>query len=211
MDFDTFLGKMQKLIISSQQGNLFGDKKGLIKATAESCEEFLKGQGYSVSPPHKYPLKITKLDDLIAMFYGSIRNSYPKQMWSYSNDKQDRAIAKKFVDGRMKDDGLSKETALEQCGLIIRTVLSRSDIFKFDTAPSFSIFGQANMGWITERAVQIINKQIAKEAAIATERAVDEMTAKIEEKYQNTGFSLAELTAMNKKLEEQYGKKERQT
>jgi len=55
----------------------------------------------------------------------------------------------------------------------------------------------------------LINKQIAKDEAAATERAADRMTESIEEKY-TMGHSLEELTACQKKLEEQYGKKENQ-
>ena len=211
MDFDEFLGKMQKLIVDAEQGQLFGGKDEFATSAAKTCVEYLKGQGYSVSPPHKYPLEIKKLDELIAMFYGFIRNNYPRQMWSYPNGKKDRPIAKAFIERRMTDDGIDRKTALNQCGLIVRTVLSHPDIFKFEAAPSFGIFGQAKLGWITERALQIINDQIAKDEAAATERAVDAMTERIESKNTNMGYSLEELTEMNKRLEAQYGKKESKT
>jgi hypothetical protein len=209
MDLDKFLNEMQKLITASQQGNLFGDKAILTKTGAAACVEFLKGKGYGVTKPHEYPIEITKLDELIATFYGFIRNIYQTQMGPYHNDKKDRAIAKRFVEGRMEDAGLDRKTALKQCGLIVRTVFTHSDVFKFDVAPTFSIFGQANMGWITDRAVQLINKQIAKDEATATERAANKMTESIEKNY-TMGYSLEELAACQKKLEEQYGKEENQ-
>jgi len=180
MVLDKFLDEMQKLLIASQQGDLFGDKSALTKEATDACVEFLKGIGYGVTKPHKYPIEVTKLDDLIATFYGFIRNIYQTQMGPYSNDKKDRTIAKRFVEGRMKDAGLDRKTALKQCGLIVRTVFAHPDIFKFETAPTFSIFGQANMGWITDRAVQLINGQIAKDEAAPIERAVDKMTENIE-------------------------------
>jgi hypothetical protein len=208
MDFDKFLGKMQKLIIASEQLELFGGKKEFAITAARICVEYLKGQGYSVSPPHNNPIKIAKLDELIATFYGFIRNNYPRQMWSHPNEKKDRPIAKAFVERRMEADGIDRKTALDQCGFIVRTVLQHPDIFKFESAPSFGIFGQAKMAWITDRALQIINDQIAEDEAVATERAVDAMTERIEKNSENMGYSLEKLKAMNKRLEEQYGEKE---
>lgn len=208
MDFDTFMGKMQRLIVASEQGDLFGDKSALVKKSTDLCADYLKGQGYSVGKPHEYPIPINTLDELISTFYSFMRNIYPTQMWSNPKKKQDRAIAKAFVEGRMEQGGLDRKTALKQCALIIKTVFSRSDIFKFDTAPTFGIFGQGEMAWVTERAVQIINKQIVKEEAARNEKEIEEMTARIERDY-NMGYSLEELEAMSKNLEAQYGKKER--
>jgi len=207
MDFDKFLGEMQKLITASQQGDLFGNKKMFAEKSIKVCVELLKGQDYSVRPPMGHPVKITKLDGLITMFYGFLRNTYEPHLLPYSNEKRDRAIAKAFVEGRVKTDMISRNAALQQCGLIIQTIFKHPEIFKFDTPPTFGILGQKEMGWVTDRAVQLINKEIAKDKEISLERAVDEMTKKIEESYR-MGYSLDELVAIQKKLEERHGKKE---
>jgi len=209
MDFDGFLGKMQRLMSRAEQGDMFGDKRALAKGMTELCEEFLKAQGYSIGKPHQYPLPIKQIDDLLKQWYTGIRPKFPNHLWSHSDEKQDRAIAKAFVERRAKEDCISRETALQQCGLIIQTVLDRPDVFRFETAPTFGIFGQAEMGWITDRAIEIINKRIADYEAIETEKSVEEMTERIEKDFPNLGYSLEELQEMNKKLEEQYGKKER--
>ena len=135
MDFDKFLGEMQRLITASQQGDLFGNKTVFAERTAEACVEFLKEYGYSVRPPTIYSSKITKLDDLISMFYMLEKGIYDSHLLPYSNVKRDRAIAKSFVARRINDDGISKNTALQQCGLIIRTVFRHPEIFKFETPP----------------------------------------------------------------------------
>jgi hypothetical protein len=209
MDFDEFLDEIQKLIVSSQQGDLFGSKEALVKESVETCTKFLKGQNYSVRPPLNYPAKITKLDDLISIFYVFLSNTYEKHLLPSSNTKRDRAIAKAFVEKRMETDKISRTDAMQQCALIVQIVIRTPEIFKFDTPPTFGIFGQAEMGWITERAIRIINDQITKNVAIATEKAIDEMTENIEKKY-TMGYSLEELAACQKKLEEQYGEEESQ-
>jgi len=207
MDFDEFLGEMQKLIVASQQGDLFGNKEMFTKNSTELCVKFLKGQGYSLRPPLDYPTKIIKLDEIISMFYGFLGNSYEKHLLPASNIKRDRAVAKAFIEKRMETDQISYEDAMQQCAMIVRIVLRTPDVFKFETPPTFGIFGQAEMGWITERAIKIINEQITKDNIVAAEKAIDEMTERIEKKYK-MGHSLEELTAYQKKLEDQYGKKE---
>lgn len=208
MDFDKFLGEMQKLITASQQGDLFGNKTVFTERTAEACVAFLKEHGYSVRPPMTYSLKITKLDDLITTFYMLEKGIYDEHLLPYSNVKRDRAIAKSFVERRMQDDGITRKTALQQCGLIIQSVFRHPEIFKFETPPTFGVFGQAEMGWITDRAIQVINKDMAKEKAYADERAADKMTEKIEKVYTDIGYSAAQLDTLREKLEGQYGKKE---
>lgn len=208
MDFDKFLGEMQKLITSSQQGDLFGNKKIFTEKSVEICEKFLRGQGYSIGLPYKYPFNIKKLDELIDMFYAMMRNSYQSHLWSNPNGKRDRAVAKSFVERRMNAGKTKRSVALQQCGLIIQTIFTNKDTFKFDTAPGFGILGQGEMAWVTDRALQIINKQLAKSEAKATEDAITAMTERIEEKFPNLGFSLDELKAIRNKLEVQNGKKE---
>ena len=207
MDFDEFLREMQKLIASSQQGDLFGNEKIFTEKSIKMCVKFLKGQSYSVRPPIGYPVKITKLDEIISMFYGFLSNTYQKHLLPPSNIKRDRAIAKAFIEKRMEVEKISRKDAMQQCALIVQTVLRTPEVFKFETPPTFGIFGQAEMGWITERAIRIINEQITKDNEIAAEKAIDKMTERIEKKY-TMGYSLEELAACQKKLEVQYGKKE---
>jgi len=210
MDFDKFLGEMQRLLTASQQGDLFGNKKIFTDKSTEVCVKFLKGQGYGVRPPMSYPVKITKLDEIISTFYSDLNNSYEKHLLPSSNKKRDRATAKAFIEKRMEADKISRYDAMQQCALIVKTVFRTPDVFKFETPPTFGIFGQAEMGWITERAIGIINDQITKDKLAATEKSVDEMTERIEKKY-TMGYSLEELAACQKKLEDQYGKKESKT
>jgi len=210
MDFSKFLGEIQKLLTASQQGDLFGNKKMFTEKSTEVCVEFLKGQGYSIRTPISYPAKITKLDEIISMFYGFLSNTYQKHLLPPSNIKRDRMVAKALVEKRMEADKISRHDAMQQCAMIVKTVLRTPEIFKFETPPTFGIFGQAEMGWVTERAIRVINDQITEDGIAATERAVDEMTERIEKKY-TMGYSLEELAACQKKLEDQYGEKESKT
>ena len=198
------LDEMEKCLAALKQKDLIGPRFNWVD---ELCVEWLRYRSYSVRPPISYPVKITKSDEIISMFYGFLNNTYEKHLLPPSNIKRDRAIAKSFIEKRMEADKISRKDAMQQCAMIVRIVLKTPEVFKFETPPTFGIFGQAEMGWVTERAVKIINEQITKDNVIAAEKAIDEMTERIEKKYK-MGHSLEELVAYQKKLEDQYGKKE---
>jgi hypothetical protein len=208
MKLNKFLSEMQKVITASQQGNLFGDTATLSKDATNLCITYLRSRGYSIGEPVDYPIKISKLDDLIVVFYSYVRGSYEDHLWPTPNMPKDRAIAKKFVENRMKADGLDKEHAMQQCGYIIQTIFKNSDIFKFESPPTFGILGQGELAWITDRALQILNKVASKNMVAAQEKFIEDITEKIEKNYSDMGYSNEELEDMLKNLEEQYGKKE---
>ena len=199
MDFDKFLGEMQKLITASQQGDLFGNKDVFIDKSVRICEEFLKASGFSVRRPMNYPNKIKKPDDLIKLFYMLVEKNHEDYLSVSSNTSRDRAIAKAFVKHRIEDGNLDYNTALQQCGMIITQVFKRTDVFKFDTAPSFGIFGQGDMAWVTERAVQLINEDIKKEKEIFHKQTIDRMTEELEK--ESSGISLEELEKIRARME----------
>jgi predicted RNA-binding protein with PUA domain len=58
----------------------------------------------------------------------------------------------------MAATGASKEYALNECGEIIRTVFEYEKEFKFKYAITFSVFGQDNLKWVTDKAIQIMNR-----------------------------------------------------
>lgn len=201
---DDILDELASSIDAAQQPNIIGTN---FDSVDELCVEWLKMRSYSVRLPMDYPVKIDKLDQIISIFYDYLNNSYEKHLLPPSNINRDRGIAKAFIEKRMEADKISYRNAMQQCALIVQTVLKTPDVFKFESPPTFGIFGQAEMGWITERAVRIINDKISKDGAERAERAADKMTEKIEKKYK-TGYSLEQLAACQKKLEDQYGKKE---
>ena len=201
------LDQMEACLSALKQTDIIGPNFNSID---DLCIEWLKDRHYSVRPPIGYPVKITKLDEIISMFYDFLSTAYQKHLLPPSNIMRDRAIAKAFIEKRMEADKISRKDAMQQCALIVQTVLRTPEVFKFETPPTFGIFGQAEMGWITERAIKIINEQITKDQKFAVEKAVDEMTESIEKNYK-MGYSLEELAACQKKLEGQYGKKESKT
>lgn len=152
-----FINKLKAAITTSEQINLFSNNNGIDKIIEESIR-YLRFKGFKVIEPKKFKNSINNIDDLIKYFYLLINSKHPDGYILSYNSGKDRAIAKRFVTNRMTATGASKEYALNECGEIIRTVFEHEDEFKFKYAITFSIFGQDNLKWVTDKAVQLMNK-----------------------------------------------------
>ncbi len=152
-----FINKLKAAITTSEQINLFSNNNGIDKIIEESIR-YLRFKGFKVIEPKKFKNSINNIDDLIKYFYLLINSKHPDGYILSYNSGKDRAIAKRFVTNRMTATGSSKEYALNECGEIIRTVFEHEDEFKFKYAITFSIFGQDNLKWVTDKAVQLMNR-----------------------------------------------------
>jgi hypothetical protein len=154
------ISKIKEAAIKCEAGNLFGSPEDEL---ASLCVDFLKSKGYKVYKPSRYTYNNVKhIDDLIEFFYKLYYLKHPHNMSiSRQSLKKERAIAKSFVDSRMKAGGLSKQLAMSECCEIIQTFFDFEEHFKFDgSIPlTFIIFGQDNFKWVTEKAVSIINNR----------------------------------------------------
>jgi hypothetical protein len=152
---------LRDAIIAEEQPTLFSSSESALE---DACVAFLRFKGYRVARPVEYKVKIKSLDDLIKFFYILLDSRHPEYANAYRNLKRDRAIAKRLVDSRMEATGSSREVALNECGEIIATLFEHEKEFKFRTEIYFGMFGQANLGWITEKAIRIMNERITREA-----------------------------------------------
>jgi len=125
---------------------------------AISCKKLLISMGYKVIDPVKKVFNVKSIDDLIAFFYAYLDYKHPELAGTHRNLKKDRAIAKRFLEGRMEVGSLNKELALDECAQIIKTIFDREADFNFTIPLSFEIFGQQAAGWITRKAVELMNE-----------------------------------------------------
>jgi len=132
-----------------------------------ACVEFLKCRGYKVSKPQQYiNSKVKDLKDLVTLFYSLLDRKLDGTNYtmSYRNNlTKDLTIAKRFVESRMEANGISRDVALKECANIIQTVFKHYNDFNFKYLISFSIFGQKKLGWITEKAIHILNNSLRGE------------------------------------------------
>jgi hypothetical protein len=136
-----------------------GDNK--YDVVIERCKDLLLYKGYKVFDCINYNhINVKSTKDLIEYFYGCLTHYHPEMIKnSIVNMRNDLFIAKHFLKSRMDNRKINKEIALAECIEIITTVFNNEHEFNFDRDLSFSIFGQDKCSWITEKAINIINRE----------------------------------------------------
>ncbi len=172
------------------------------ESLAKTCKKFLIHMGYKVIDPIKYTYpNIKKLDDLFDLFYNLLEYNHPELVDAHRNMNRDRALAKRFLDSRMDAGNLNKKQALCECAEIIKTVFDREDDFNFNLPLSFEMFGQQSAGWITKKAIYIMNSEKEKRDIKIVEGIQDKYIEEYlkEHSEENIGFDIDEILENIKK------------
>lgn len=165
------------------------------KKVAKVCKGFLIFMGYKVVDPIEKTFNVKNINDLITLFYAYLDYKHPELADSHRNIKKDRAIAKRFLEARMEIGNLNKEYALDECAGIIKTIFDREPEFNFTIPLSFEIFGQQALGWITKKAVELMNA----EKETKQQKIIEQIQDRHIQKYLDThgeeslGFDVDEL------------------
>jgi len=178
-NFDKLIQNIQDGITETFQSSVFGSDSEY-NSLIEACKEFLIYKGYKIIEPINYTYNIKKPDDVIYLFYALSDSKHPELMNNFRNMAKDRKIASLFVKARMEASSINKKEALKECAEIIITIFEYEGEFNFNTPLVFGMLGQKKLGWITDKAVQIINKkkqnkneERRKKLIIAYERIYD--------------------------------------
>ncbi len=147
---------IKESVLALDQTNLFTDCNNV--KLIESCIEYLRSNGYKVIKLPKYSYSVKSLKDLIDFFYSVLELKHPEYIVYYRNGSSDMALAKLFVKSRIKISCISKKEAFNECAEIIRTIFNHEEEFKFKQKITFKILGQNKSVWITDKAVQIMNR-----------------------------------------------------
>jgi hypothetical protein len=106
---------------------------------------------------------------------------FPEFAVPYNKTAHDRKLAKLFVASRMEAEGISREKAMQQCASIIHTFFKHIDKFNLEITLSFGIFGQANMGWLTNKIIDLMNTDMLKREKEKNKRLVASQTEMIKD------------------------------
>lgn len=198
---EDLLKDLKKTIKASEQTDIFASSK-LKEKIMESCVRYLRHYGYTVVSPKKFKRKMKSTDDLIHYFYLLLNIKCPEDYATSYNTNKDRSIAKQFIESRMILTGTGKDYALNECGEIISTIFKHYDEFNFMYAINFSIFGQNKLKWVTDRALQIMNRKLKEkeeeEGRILRQKAI--------EAHVNDPAGFDDLAELVKKMEEEDAK-----
>ena len=173
------LDKLYSAIKVFNQGSIFGPPSDT--TIINSCIEYLRFSGYTVTEPNSSVKEVKSIDELIAFFYDRLnrkRGNHGGEQLASHKQGRDRNIASAFVNSRMELTGNSFMIALQECVDIVKTVVDHESEFRFRyVLSSFSVFGQKNLKWVSEKAIDIMNRKIGKKVEEQEEALADEVIA----------------------------------
>ncbi len=175
--------------------DIFGDQSALYDKLCKSCKELLLSRGYKVVDPMKFKYVVTKVDDLISLFYNLYEFHYPEKTFGKKSLARNRRMMGLFIKSRMNGGSITRKSAMNECANIIRTIFEHYTEFKFTAAVSIDMLGQDAFGWVTDKAVNIIDASEKSKREADTEKAFDSYELSRE---QELGLGVGRLDALFK-------------
>lgn len=142
---------------------------------AEESKQIAVEAGWQVTEPILVNDKVVTLKDLHSYFFMRLWTKYPERYKYYvSNIKNELRLIRLFVESREKT-GLNRFNALQQCVAIINAIFDHEEEFNFKNPIDMRVIGQAKAGWITEKALQIVNNKLLNQREEDAERKIAEI------------------------------------
>jgi hypothetical protein len=142
---------------------------------AEEARMIAIESGWQVTEPILINDKVITLKDLRNYFFMRLWTKYPNRYKYYvDNIKNEFRLLRLFVESR-EEKGLNRFNAIQQCIIIVDAIFDHEEEFNFKTPIDIRVIGQAKAGWITEKALQIVNNNLLKEREKEAERRIAEM------------------------------------
>jgi hypothetical protein len=168
---------------------------------AEEARQIAVESGWQVSEPVLVNDKVVTIKDLRNYFFMRLWNKYPNRYKYYvDNVKNEFRMMRLFIESR-EAKGLNRFNAIQQCVAIIDVIFDHIEEFNFKNPIDIGVLGQAKSGWITEKALYIVNNKLLKEREIAAERKIAEIENNkkidLKEKARDLDELLAKMEANN--------------
>jgi len=135
--------------------------------------------GYKIAEPLVVNESVNNLPKLLNYFYMRLFTLYPQnQLTTIKNFQKDMKLIRKFVEARKVN--MNEQAAIQECVAIIDIIFDYTWEFKFIQPITIGVIGQAKSGWITEKAVFILNRELVKK----DEEEVETRIKEIEDDYE---------------------------
>ena len=167
MDYRLKVVDLKKALLALEEAdNPLLPESAKFNAVLVQCTKLLKSEGYPVLKKVRSSGEIKNIKDLVEYYYAQLVNR--TNITPYRNDKTDLSIAKRLVKQVQFSTGYTDEAALSKCIEIVRGIFTYSSELnlKPETMVSFSIFGQDKLAWITQRIIELINRDANDEARL---------------------------------------------
>ena len=156
---DFYIDKLNVLLSESKTNNLFG-KSYLYDNLDKICVDYLKYRGFIVPNKIKYTYNITKIDQLIDIFYLNLYKYHPDNIKLYRDKVEDRRSATAFVKSRQTASGTSRKEALSECATIVYKFFEYEEFVGFSGTISLSIFSVRKLRWVVDKILIIMNDKM---------------------------------------------------
>ncbi len=193
---DKQLIKELKINLKEHEQPNFIDPESGARKLLETCRSILVEADYKVLEPFDFSLNnINSHHDLITLFYGLMAAKNPDRIEATGNShgKRNLKISSLFLKSRMTSGNINRKIALLECAEIIKTLVDNLDSMKLEQDTlNFSIFGQSNLGWITDKAISILNKNTVIKSELRADQLADEYMNNAERETR-LGYDIEEL------------------
>ena len=141
------------------QQTLFSNGQSIEETRIEAAKEILMRAGYRIIDPVIVNAEINNKRKLRDYFYMRLDSKHPnRQRRRMPNIKYDMQIIGRFVESQM--NGISEKSAIQECVSIINTLFDYEEEFNFKyPIADIGILGQGKMSWITEKAIELLNRK----------------------------------------------------
>jgi len=213
--------------MNNSQMDLFSNGKTVDEVQLEKAIEVIEGveyfvvkneddakriamaYGFKVSEPLIINSEVKNYRDLRNYFFARLWTNHPEIKNTYINGnwKNEYRTIRLFVESREKT-GLNTYMAIQECVAIIDAIFENEDQFNFSRTPGLWVLGQAKAGWITDKAVGIVNMSREKRLKEDLEKKFEFMEEEYEKEMDLTKTSDM-LDKILNNLEEGNGEKEK--
>ena len=140
----------------------------------EEAKKIIIEAGYKIAEPLVVNENVNNLSRLLNYFYMRLFTRYPdKQLTTIKNFQKDMKLISKFVEARKVN--MNEQAAIQECVAIIDTIFDYGFEFKFKQPITIGVLGQAKSGWITEKAISILNRELVKKDEEEVEKRIKEV------------------------------------
>jgi uncharacterized protein (DUF302 family) len=161
--------------------NLLQESGYKVAKTREEVKDLAIDEGFKVWDAPVFNDRIKDLIDLRRYFKHRLwrKQSTNEPYKMEGNDEQEMRAFKLFVEARQAT-GLNRFKAIQECVAIIDTIFENEAEFGFDTPIDLRVIGQGKAGWITQKALFILNKKSQEKQDATFQKTMDEIEEKME-------------------------------
>jgi len=158
--------------------------------------------GYMVSEPPVLQHHVVTLADLRDHFFMRMWKKYPdKQMYYLENRYSEMRVIRLLVES-IEEKGFSRTNAIKYGASIVDTIFNNADEFRFKKPIDLRVLGQKKSGWITAKAIEILNQKVEKYTEEQLRKRIKDMEKKLEDTVSNNLDELLEKVEANNGQEE---------